>query len=77
MGTGVTESTMLNISRNGHAGGQKSLQQSYGKRCGKDIKAIFTLTEKKNFLGGEILDIENRRVKLKKDRIFTKQLLNK
>jgi len=38
---------------------------------------VFTLTGKKNFLGDEILDIENRRVKFKKDIIFTTKLLNR
>jgi len=35
------------------------------------------LTGKKNFLGDEILDIKNRRKKLKKDIIFTTKLSNK
>jgi hypothetical protein len=68
---------MPNISGSGHVGGQKSLWQGCGRRCRKDIKAIFTLTGKKKFLGGEILDIENRRVKFKKDKIFTTKLLNR
>jgi hypothetical protein len=63
---------MPNIGRSGHVGGKKSLQQGCGRRCRKDIKAIFTLIGKKNFLGGEILDIENRRVKFKKDNFHNK-----
>ena len=68
---------MPNIGRSGHASGQKSLRQRSGKRLGKDIEAVITLTEKKDFLGDEILDIKNRRVKLKKDLILTTKLLNR
>jgi hypothetical protein len=77
MGIGVTEATMPNIGRSGHVSGQKCLRQRCGRRLGKDIKAVFTSTGKKNFLGDEILDMENRRVKLKKDIIFTTKLLNR
>jgi hypothetical protein len=48
-----------------------------GRRLGKDIKVVFTSAGKKNFLGDEIIDMENRRVKLKKDIIFTTKLLNR
>jgi hypothetical protein len=57
---------MPNIGRSGHASRQKSLRQRCDRRLGKDIEAVFTLTGKKDFLGDEILDINNRRVKLKK-----------
>jgi hypothetical protein len=53
------------------------LRQRCGRRLGKDIEAVFTLTGKKDFLGDEILDINNRRVKLKKNIIFTTKLLNR
>jgi len=39
--------------------------QPNGRRLYDDIKVIFTLTRKKNFLGYEILDIKNKGVKLK------------
>jgi hypothetical protein len=38
----------------------------------KDLEAIFTLTRKKNCFGYEILDIEKRGVKLKKDNFLDK-----
>jgi hypothetical protein len=68
---------MPNIGRSGHASGRKSLRQKGGRRLGKDIEAVFTLIGKKDFLGDEILDIKNRRVKLKKDIILTTKLLNR
>jgi len=69
----MTEATMPNIGR----GGQKSLTKTRGRGLGKDIEVIFALTGKKNCLGYEIIDIEKRRVKLKKDTIFTTKLLNR
>ena len=57
--------------------GQKSLGKTRGREIGKDIEAIFTLTGKKNCLGYEILNIENKRVKLKKDIVFMVELLNR
>jgi len=67
---------MPNIGRSGHASGQKCLRQRCGRRIWKDIEAVFTPTGKKDFLGDGILDIENRRMKLKKDIIFMIKLLN-
>ena len=68
---------MPNISRSGHASGQKSLWQGSGRRLGKDIETVITLTGKKDFLDDEILDIKPRKLKLKKDIIFTTKLLNR
>jgi len=75
MGIGVTEATMPNIGRSGHVSGQKYLRQRCGRRLGKDIKAVFTSARKKNFLGDEILDMENRRVKLKKRHNFHDKII--
>jgi len=58
-------------------GGQKGLGKTRGRGLGKDIEVIFTLTKKKNCLGYEILNIEKKRVKLKKDTIFMIKLLNR
>jgi len=69
----MTETTMPNIGRSG----QKSLGKTRDRGLGKDIGIIFTMSENKNCLGYEILDIEKRRVQLKKDTIFTTKLLNK
>jgi len=69
----MTETTVPNIGRSG----QKSLGKTRGRGLRKDIGIIFTMSGKKNCLGYEILDIEKRRVKLKKDTIFTTKLLNK
>jgi len=49
---------------------EKSLWQKHGRRLWKDIKVIFTLIGKQNCLGYEILNIETRRVKLKKRHSF-------
>jgi hypothetical protein len=43
------------------------LEHKHGGRLYKDVKAIFTLTEKQNLLGHEIFNIENRIVKFKED----------
>lgn len=58
-------------------GAKKGLGHKHGRRLQKDIEAIFTLIEKKNFLGYEILDIGKRGVKLKKHIIFITKLLNR
>jgi len=64
----VTELTMPNISRSG----LKSLGHTRGKGLKKNIEAIFTLTEKKNCFGYEILEIENRESETKKKQ-FSRQ----
>jgi hypothetical protein len=43
------------------------LEYKRGGRLYKDVKAIFTLTEKQNLLGHEFLNIENIIVKFKED----------
>jgi hypothetical protein len=58
----MIEATKPHIGR----GGQKSLGKTRGRGLSKDIEAIFTVIGKRNCLGYEILDIEKRRVKLKK-----------
>ena len=65
---------MPNNNRSGHASGQKCLRQRCGGRLRDDIEVV--PTGKKDFLGDKILDIENRKVKLKKDTTFTTKLLN-
>jgi hypothetical protein len=69
----MIEATKPHIGR----GGQKILGKTRGRGLSKDIEAIFTVIGKKNCLGYEILDIEKRIVKLKKDTIFTIKLLNR
>jgi hypothetical protein len=64
---------MPNISRSG----LKSLGHTRGKGLKKNIEAIFTLTEKKNCFGYEILEIENRESETKKKTIFSTKLLNR
>jgi len=59
---------MPNISRSG----LKSLGHTRGKGLKTNIETIFTLTEKKNCFGYEILDIENRESETKKNNFLDK-----